>query len=841
MPIKKKEKKQYFPESFQQVICHDKKLQPFINSFHLRGTNFDQQKIGEVFGIIQILDHSENSAYIPNLLAQVIKKEFFSNPKRNTSEGFEIALHKANLALTDLAQHEVIEWIGKISAVIGVIKNTEFNFTQVGGGKILLLRNKVLTDISRGLDTGEGIGHPIKTFSNISSGKLEQNDKIIFASEYVFDSLALEDLKRHSQTFDSKEFDNIVNSTLEIESENAAIIIVNLAERDAIEIEQEEKEKLEGNMNYFGNKPAKKIEKEEDDAAATSLKEETEDSVSQEITAEEKIKESPEKEEGVEDLSRAQTLAAAEAKIKKEKEENEKVQKTQPQIIDDQAVAEYYNSDEEESSPFEDEPELFIKEKDIEKEEMEIAQKINENNLDHLDVFKKWLAIKQKVFVKFIADLSKTFTTIKNGPRPRDTKLTKIESSDSPNFIPENQFKRLTTSTENKKLPSPSFSEKFFYYIKIFLKASLINTEKIIQIIRKKTRKLFRKIKKVDFKKFPSVTSIKKIPSILLLKIKSFNFRKLIDGDWIKFLSLAGITIFVIFLLFLIVHFTKTIFRDDITENNNQNQPSLLENPVLEKEFKIENLKSIAQIEERITSVSALDKNLFFSTESNKLLQVNTQNNQLENISLPNYIKEIQTVTAMPDLRLVLIVNSESIYSYSPVTKKFYENKIELPSNFKNQSSNVYLTYIYLLDKESNQILQYPRATGGFGEKREWIKEEVDITKSFDIAIDGSIYITFEDGHVEKFFQGKKQKDFGIGQTEPAIIAGKIRGNIDSEKLFVLDSENQRVVELDKNGAIQKQFQDRQFLGAQNFWVDFEQKIIYIITSEGKILSFNYN
>lgn len=832
MPTKKEEKKQYYSESFQQVICHDKKLQPFINSFHLRGANFDQQKIGEIFGIIQILDHSENSAYIPNLIAQVIKKEFFSNLKRNLSEGFEIALHKANLALTDLAQHEFIEWIGKISAVIGVIKDNEFNFTQVGGGKILLLRNKILTDISKGLDSGEGIGHPIKTFSNISSGKLELNDKIIFASEYVFNSLPLEDLKRHSQVFESKEFDNIINSTLEIESENAAIVIVNLTKKDAIQIEPEEKkEKSKNNINYFGNKPVKEAKENNDIVATAPSNNEPENQNSQEIIKEEKKEE-------IENLSRAQTLAAAEAKIKKEKETNEKEQSQQ--TTENQVVAEYYNTDED-SSPFEEEPELFIKEKDVEKEDLETAQKINAERVNQIDFLKKKFIILQNISRKFIADLSKKITTTKNNARFQNASPIKTETDKSSNFIPENQFKRISTSAERKSLPSPSFSEKFIYYLKTFSKILFTNINKIVQLVEKKIRKILKKIRKKDFKKILNIAFIKKIPNILLLKIKSLNFHKLIDGDWIKLLILAGITIFVIISLFILVHFTKTIFRDDISENNNQNQPSLLENPVLEKEFKIENLRSLLQMEEKITSVSAFDKNLYFSTENNNLLRLNARNNQIEKISLPDYIKEIQTITAMPDLKLIFIINSESIYSYSPVTEKFYKNKIDLPPNFKNQSSNVYLTYIYLLDKESNQIFQYPRATGGFGEKREWMKENVDITKSFDIAIDGSIYITFEDGHIEKFFQGKKQKDFTLNQTEPAIIAAKIRGSIDSEKLFVLDSENQRIIELDKNGAIQKQFQDRQFLGAQNFWVDFEQKIIYIITSEGKILSFNYN
>jgi hypothetical protein len=70
-------KEQYSSESFQKVICHNPKLKPYVNAFHFKGDNFDQQKLGEIFGVIQIFDHSENSAYIPNLIAQVNKKLFY--------------------------------------------------------------------------------------------------------------------------------------------------------------------------------------------------------------------------------------------------------------------------------------------------------------------------------------------------------------------------------------------------------------------------------------------------------------------------------------------------------------------------------------------------------------------------------------------------------------------------------------------------------------------------------------------------------------------------------------------------------------------------------------------
>ncbi len=829
-----KDEKRYLPDSFQKVICHNTKLKPYLNAFNFKGENFDQQNLGEIFGVIQILDHSENSAYVPNLIAQVIKKEFYSKHKRNISESFEASLHKANLALADLAQHEVIEWIGKINAIIGVVKNEEFHFTQAGGGKILLIRNKTLTDVSKGLDTGEGIGHPIKTFLNVSSGELELKDKLLFASDSAFESIHLEELKRHIQTFKSEELDNIISSTLELEATNAAILFVNITDKPLVEKENnyQGKVKLEKDANYFGSRL--KNEKEQSEINEEMKKE----SASAKISADKGKKKERKAIKKEEPLSKAQALAAAEAKIKKEKEDRERETKTEENNtqnrIDERAIAEYYNSDDK-ASPFEEEPEMFIKEKDIQKEKEEIAQKINESKIGIIELGgnlmkKNWGKLK-KLSISFWEKIIEA----KNNFKKRKDQTVKITSSLSDFENYNNESDKIYIPEKNEGIILLNLGKKPIHYSKVVFSFLIRNTKFI-------SKKIYRKIRKVDFKNIFNPTKIKETLKSLPLKIKSLNPRNL-DGDGIKVLGLIGFIIIIIIILFLAIKFTKPFFNDNISGEKIEQKPSLLEDPALENESKIDDLKSIAQVQvnEEVISITSLNNDLYLATENDSLLKLDHENNRIEKISLPDYVKEIQVISAMPSLQLVFLINSESIYSYSPVTKRFYENQIDLPGNFNGQGSDVYLTYIYLLDKNSNQIFQYPRAIGGFGEKRTWLKDNTNITGASEITIDDSIYLAYEDGHVEKFFQGRKQNDFNITQTEPTISASKIRASLNSENLFIFDSQNQRVVEVNKKGTVIKQFQDRQFLGAQDFWVDFDQEIIYIITSGGNILSFNYN
>ncbi|MEA1926032.1 MAG: hypothetical protein U9M90_02165, partial [Patescibacteria group bacterium] len=258
-------------DAFKVLACKNKELESFINVFHFKKENLAESQLGELFGIIKVFDHSEQSAYIPNLIARVIKKEFYSNTKISAEKAFENALKKANIALSDLARHEIVNWMEKFHAVVGIIQNDNFFFTQAGGGKIILLRNDKIDDISHEFGKSD-TEHPIKTFSDISSGSLFVNDKIIFATESLLESLSWENLKRHAKTFNSSEFDNLVKSTLELEGENVGIVVANIKEKVIVPIATLPKTKPSKAYNFFGNE---KVEKEKKESEKASGKEET--------------------------------------------------------------------------------------------------------------------------------------------------------------------------------------------------------------------------------------------------------------------------------------------------------------------------------------------------------------------------------------------------------------------------------------------------------------------------------------------------------------------------------------------------------------------------------------
>jgi hypothetical protein len=257
MPRRKFEKKILLLEpSFSDVLaCRKKEFRPYLEVMIQEGENISHDSLGTLLGILEITDESEDSSYIVNFIISVIKKEYFSKGKRGAIESFESALHKANLALSKLAQHENINWIGKFNAIIAVIEKNNLHFSQAGKASALLLRNNILTDISEGMNEEDASSsNPLKTFTNLSSGKMEDEDKLILATPEIFDIFSLEEIKKAALRFSKEDFVQFLKTALGNELDKTAVVVADISQKKT------EKEKLsfsknnEPEINVFSQK-----------------------------------------------------------------------------------------------------------------------------------------------------------------------------------------------------------------------------------------------------------------------------------------------------------------------------------------------------------------------------------------------------------------------------------------------------------------------------------------------------------------------------------------------------------------------------------------------------------
>ena len=235
------------------LVVNKSKLNPYIEVFEYQAENVSLQNLGTLLGFFKMKDFSEDSTYIVNFLTSVLKKEYYSNAKRGVNNSFDAALHKANLALAELAKHGNIKWLGNLDAAICVLEKTNLHFSVCGKAKILLLRNKNLLDISEGFNELDE-PNPLKTFMDVSSGHLEDKDKLLITSDDIFQVFSLNELKKASQRFANDKFIQFIQTALVNEKELAATFIVDIFKPEENATKKLKEKKTKYYQNAFSEK-----------------------------------------------------------------------------------------------------------------------------------------------------------------------------------------------------------------------------------------------------------------------------------------------------------------------------------------------------------------------------------------------------------------------------------------------------------------------------------------------------------------------------------------------------------------------------------------------------------
>jgi hypothetical protein len=674
------------------LIVGDHDLKPYIEMFNYEPENVTQKSLGKLLGFFEIKDENEDSAYIVNFLASVIKKEYFINTKRGPIESFESSLNKINLALSEIAKHGNVNWLGKLDSAICAIEGNNLHFSVSGNGKVLLMRNGNLTEISQGLseteNTESGYLNPMKTFVNVSSGRFENGDKIIITTDDIFHIFSLNELKKGALQFSREKFVQFIKTALINELDIAGTIIIDVCKK--IELPKED-------ISLIENEPTK-----EEELNVFSQKT-FEEKNSKKYTL--KYKNSPD-----------------DAFPKNSEEKNEYIDKKTGHI---------YLKEDAQDAPTQKEKATIIKEyanekfsncaywikNDCKKWIIQATKKSSTKLKEYQRLSKNAsiLAISQwkekRLKQKELADQiskekfsSSLVSSSASTPHSQSISITKEQRFIKPNFS--TKLPRLFNDLKS----TPKFIFLFFAKIKTRAEFLLPNFRKIAFAIRR-----------MNYSQ--KIYSLLIILSIIFIPLVFRNYQ-----DNSSQSKLPDIT-------------NETPTLPIMSEKNMRSADSL------EKIFSTEESpKSITESEGRLFSVLA-DSIIEMDLD---------QKEKSKTFPLPDSGSKAEDAVFMPDLDLILILTDQKkIMSFSTISKKFQETNFTIPENSKIEGMATYMTYLYILDSINNQVYFYPRAEGGFSEKEPRIKDNIDIQELSNLTIDENIYIA-NGGRIEKFFMGKK-------------------------------------------------------------------------------------
>ena len=161
--------------------------------------------------------------------------------------------------------------------------------------------------------------------------------------------------------------------------------------------------------------------------------------------------------------------------------------------------------------------------------------------------------------------------------------------------------------------------------------------------------------------------------------------------------------------------------------------------------------------------------------------------------------------------RLLVLGRNGLLLTYDPAWERLTGTM--LPDNETWQYPVAVSSYrgrFYVLDPGLGQVLRYLASSGGDVSPPEayFVEERVDIAGAIDMAIDGFIYLLFDDGHLERYFAGKRVPMTLNLPDRPLHQPVAVYAAPDEEALFlyVADPSNHRVIRCDKEGHLVQQF-----------------------------------
>lgn len=845
---KRAEKNKPLPEIHSSVteilVANGRAFQPFIRTFRYTGENVSKANLGTLLGVFEIDDQSEDSAYIVNFLASVAKKEYFNNPRRGAIESFEAALHKINLALAELVKHGNVTWLGKFHGALGVLEKNNLHFSVSGKATILLLRNSTIADISEGLASDESHIHPIKTFVEVSSGRLSANDQVLLSTPELPALFGLEDLNKHAVRLGNERFTQFLKTALVNELDMAGLMVVDVAEgvshENEVSLEKKAAKPQPVRVNnvfsqsaFTPKKPnetpsinevliAKQVEQEDEyidsktghiyvqgeaptvpgqhpflESWATKLQELPHAATSffrflgkhlRRTKKQTTLLAGAVSEEG-QALSKKMTRAVRRYIRKYQEERIQKKEAERIQAEREAALVEETTV----TDTLEEAPKKVIQISDIPKPEI--------------------LATPQEIF------LQDEPAPLPLEPTKADAPLHTEGKAELPMFMKEKlaQFYQRKTTEEQEISLDDKPDKVVTSSVVVSASRFFAQFSKEITSRCKRATPWILKLIQTTKERFGLV-----IQAALPLLRKHTSPRVLLIIGGVALVGLGAA------LWYFFAPDTPQETEVPIMETTTPsitNTPSQIA-PATSGEMTL----ILNNLSDTVVASVILDDQVYAVTDKSIIAVAENKT-----FPLPGGMRA-KFATAMDDLRLIFVYTENGkLYAWSPIARSFVENTLPLETGIQVAGIDTYLTYLYVLDSATDQIYRFPRADGGFGTGTSWLKETVAIEENARLTVNETLFIGLSDTTVKAFFRGRSSNTFEL--PTGGLTLSDLYTHPGLTNVYGLDASQKRILIWNQDGRLIKEITHDRLNEGQTLSVNEKQGEFFISTKEA-LLSY---
>jgi hypothetical protein len=205
-----------------------------FKSFYFKPEKKEQEKLGSLFIVGELENFLSKDKKFLNQLAEKIKKEFYNNCDKEPKEALNESLKETNDYLKSITKQDSQYWLGNLHLAIINVKDYKIHFTKSGEIRMLLLRGQEYIDIGVNLELE--INDNKKYFSNLASGNLAPEDKIIIITEHLagFFETYLASHFLNLGIFTQKEINKLIKEKKEEMRDFCGILFLIITKKDSL-------------------------------------------------------------------------------------------------------------------------------------------------------------------------------------------------------------------------------------------------------------------------------------------------------------------------------------------------------------------------------------------------------------------------------------------------------------------------------------------------------------------------------------------------------------------------------------------------------------------------------
>jgi len=174
-------------------------------------------------------------------------------------------------------------------------------------------------------------------------------------------------------------------------------------------------------------------------------------------------------------------------------------------------------------------------------------------------------------------------------------------------------------------------------------------------------------------------------------------------------------------------------------------------------------------------------------------------------------------------------LTSQTLYRYNLSSKKLDE-PLTYEGFDKVAELGTYLSNIYFLAPQSNQIFRFLYTPNGYSRARNRIEDDTSVESAAGMGIDEDIWVTQDATEITRISAGKKAGFAVSNLSTPFKQLSKIFTLPNYKNLYLLDVGNSRIVILDKSGSFLGQLKGEMIGTARDLWVPSGEKSLYFLS-----------